>query len=86
MKAGKIDKSKIKIVWRTPTYPDYQWSIRGDVDKRFGTGFADKVRGSLLSMSDPDLLKAFPRSSFIPAKNADYEPIEKVGKSIGLID
>jgi len=86
MKAGKIDKSKIKIVWRTPTYPDYQWTIRGDVDKRFGNGFADKVRGSLLSMNDPALLKAFPRSGFIPATNADYEPIEKVGKSIGLID
>ena len=86
MKAGKIDKSKIKIVWRTPTYPDYQWSIRGDVDKRFGMGFADKVRGSLLSMNDPALLKAFPRSGFIPAKNADYDSIEKVGKSIGLID
>jgi len=86
MKAGKIDKSKINIVWRTPTYPDYQWTIRGDVDKRFGKGFADKVRTSLLSMNDPALLKAFPRSGFIPAKNSDYAPIEKVGKSIGLID
>tara|TARA_B100000809_G_C15003108_1_gene482220 strand:+ start:67 stop:945 length:879 start_codon:yes stop_codon:yes gene_type:complete len=86
MKAGKIDKSKIKIVWRTPSYPDYQWTIRGDVDKRFGKGFTDKVRGSLLSMNVPALLKAFPRSGFIPARNADYAPIENVGKSIGLID
>ena len=86
MKAGKIDKSKIKIVWRTPTYPDYQWTIRGDVDKRFGKGFADKVQSSLLSMNNPAQLKAFPRSGFIPAKNSDYAPIEKVGKSIGLID
>ena len=86
MKAGKIDKSKIKIVWRTPTYPDYQWTIRGDVDKRFGKGFADKVQSSLLSMNNPAQLKAFPRSGFIPAKNSDYAPIEKVGKTIGLID
>ena len=86
MKVGKIDKSKIKIVWRTPSYPDYQWTIRGDVDKRFGKGFTDKVRGSLLSMNVPALLKAFPRSGFIPARNADYAPIENVGKSIGLID
>jgi phosphonate transport system substrate-binding protein len=86
MKVGKIDKSKIRIVWRTPPYPDYQWSIRGDVDERFGRGFTTKVMGSLLSMKDPALLKAFPRSGFIPAKNSDYAPIEKVGKSIGLID
>jgi phosphonate transport system substrate-binding protein len=86
MKAGKIDKSRIRIVWRTPPYPDYQWTIRGDVDDRFGKGFAGKVRGALLAMNDPALLKAFPRSGFIPASNSDYDPIEKVGKSIGLID
>jgi len=86
MKAGKIDKSKIGIIWRTPPYPDYQWTVRGDVDKRFGSGFSEKVRNALLSMNEPDLLKAFPRSSFIPAQNSDYAPIEKVGKSIGLID
>lgn len=86
MSSGKIDKSRVKIIWRTPTYPDYQWSIRGDVDKRFGNGFTGKVKASLLSMKDPALLKSFPRSGFIPAKNADYDPIEQVGKSIGLID
>ena len=84
--AGKIDTSRVNIVWRTPPYPDYQWTIRGDVDAKFGKGFADKVGASLLAMKDPELLKAFPRSGFIPATNADYAPIEQVGKSIGLID
>jgi phosphonate transport system substrate-binding protein len=60
--------------------------VRGDVDQQFGAGFMDKVRESLLSMSDPDLLKAFPRSRFIPAGNSDYKPIKDVAKSIGLID
>jgi phosphonate transport system substrate-binding protein len=86
LKEGKIDVSKVNIVWRTPPYPDYQWSIRGDADKAFGAGFTDKVRKSLLSMNDKDLLAAFPRSAFIPAKNADYKPIKDVAKSIGLID
>ena len=86
VKEGKVDTSKVSIIWRTPTYPDYQWSIRGDVDKKFGKGFSAKVTKSLLSMTDPDLLKSFPRSSFIPATNADYEPIKNTAKSIGLID
>jgi phosphonate transport system substrate-binding protein len=86
MKDGKIDQKKVNIVWRTPPYPDYQWSVRGDVDKTFGAGFMDKVRAALLSMKDPDLLKAFPRSSFIPAENSDYKPIKDVARSIGLID
>lgn len=86
LKAGKIDESRIRIIWRTPPYPDYQWTIRGDVDRQFGNGFTDKVSASLLGIKDPDLLGAFPRSGFIPAKNADYAEIEQVGKSIGVID
>jgi phosphonate transport system substrate-binding protein len=86
LKEGKIDTSKVHIVWKTPPYPDYQWSIRGDADARFGAGFTDKVRAALLAMKDPDLLAAFPRSGFIPATNADYQPIVDVGREIGLLD
>lgn len=86
MKAGKIDPKRIGIIWRTPPYPDYQWTIRGDVDTRFGKGFSDRVGAALLAMDRPDLLEAFPRSRFIPASNEDYKPIEEVGLSIGLID
>ncbi len=86
VKEGKIDTSKVKVIWRTPTYPDYQWTIRGDADAKFGKGFTEKVKAALLSMNDPDLLKSFPRSSFIPATNADYKPILDTAKSIGLID
>ncbi|RMF14145.1 MAG: putative selenate ABC transporter substrate-binding protein [Gammaproteobacteria bacterium] len=84
--AGKIDMSNVQIIWKTPPYPDYQWSIRGDVDQQFGTGFMEKVRQALLNMKDKTLLDAFPRSGFIPASNDDYAPIEKVGKEIGLLD
>jgi phosphonate transport system substrate-binding protein len=86
LKAGRIDKSKISIIWVTPTYPNYNWSVRGDADKRFGAGFTKKVRQALLDMKDPKLLKQFPRSAFIPASNSDYQPILDVGKAIGLID
>jgi phosphonate transport system substrate-binding protein len=86
LKLGKIDTKQVRIIWRTPPYPDYQWSIRGDVDARFGKGFSKKVRNSLLAMKDKELLQAFPRLGFIPAKNADYETIRRTAKSIGLID
>ncbi len=86
LKAGKIDESKVSIIWETPTYPDYQWTIRGDVAKTWGDGFTQKVQKALLDMNDPDLLASFPRKSFVKATNSDYEPILKVGKSIGLLD
>lgn len=84
--AGNIDPNSVSIIWRTPPYPDYQWTIRGDVDARFGTGFADRVREALLTLDDPDLLASFPRTRFIPASNGDYQPILDVGHAIGLID
>ncbi|MEC8103601.1 MAG: putative selenate ABC transporter substrate-binding protein [Pseudomonadota bacterium] len=86
LKEGKIDTDKVKVIWTTPTYPDYQWTIRGDVDARYGEGFKQKVTDALLNMKDEDLLSSFPRASFVPASNDDYAPIEATGKAIGLLD
>ncbi|NQW00493.1 MAG: putative selenate ABC transporter substrate-binding protein [Rhodospirillales bacterium] len=86
LKAGKIDPDKVSIIWKTPPYPDYQWSIRGDVDARWGAGFKARVTEVLLNLKDDDLLASFPRKSFIPASNADYQPIVDVAKAIKLID
>jgi phosphonate transport system substrate-binding protein len=84
--AGNVDINKVSIIWTTPTYPDYQWTIRNDVDQRFGADFKNLVTQTLLGMSDPDLLASFPRQSFIPASNADYAPIVNTARAIGLID
>ncbi|WP_299365093.1 putative selenate ABC transporter substrate-binding protein [uncultured Paracoccus sp.] len=74
------------VIWRTPPYPDYNWTIRGDVDERFGDGFADRVQAALLGMSDPDLLASFPREKFIPATNEDYAPIEATARALDLLE
>lgn len=86
LKAGKIQTDKVKVIWKTPTYPDYQWSVRGDVEKQWGEGFKAKIQQALLQMNDPGLLASFPRQSFVKATNSDFMPIEKVARSIGLID
>jgi len=82
----KVDASKVSAIWRTPGYPDYQWTLRGDVDAKWGEGFSEKVKQALLSMEDPELLKSFPRKSFISATNEDFQPILDTAKEIGLID
>ena len=84
--AGNIDTDAVKVIWKTPAYPNYQWSIREDVDAQFGAGFSDKVKVALLAMDDPKLLKSFARSAFIPAQNSDYAPIKRTAKQVGLID
>ncbi|HYS48204.1 MAG TPA: putative selenate ABC transporter substrate-binding protein [Xanthobacteraceae bacterium] len=85
-KDGKFDPSQVVVVWETPTFPDYQWTIRGDVDRKFGGGFKDKVRATILGIDDAAILGYFARSKFIPAKNADYRPIEDVAKAADLLN
>ncbi|MEP4465620.1 PhnD/SsuA/transferrin family substrate-binding protein, partial [Marinobacter alexandrii] len=85
-KDGNVDTDAVKVIWTTPSYPNYQWSIRGDADERFGEGFTDRVQQALLNMKDEELLNSFPRSGFIPVSNDAYAPIEAVGKQIGIID
>ena len=84
--AGKIDTDKVSVIWKTPTYPDYQWTVRGDVDAVWGDGFKARIKQALLDMNDPALLDAFPRSAFVSASNDDYQPILDTAKEIGLID
>lgn len=86
VKNGTVDTGKVKVIWTSPTYPDYQWTIRGDVDATWGQGFKQKVQKALLEMKDPQLLQAFPRTAFVPAQNSDYAPIEKTAVELGIMD
>jgi len=83
---GKIDTSKVKIIYTTPSYPDYNFSARGDLDEQFGKGFTVKLTNAILNLKDKNILDAFPRSGFIKATNADFQPVLDVAREIGLVD
>ncbi len=83
---GKIDTDKVQVIWETPGYPDYHWTVRGDLNDSFGDGFTQRVTDALLAIDTPVLLNAFPREKFIPASNDDFAPIEETAKAIGLLD
>lgn len=84
--AGRIDLNKVQVIWETPVYPDYQWTLRAQIDTEYGVGFSEKIQLALLNMRDKNLLKLFPRRYFIEANNSDYLPIERVAEDIGLLD
>jgi phosphonate transport system substrate-binding protein len=86
VKTGKVDTKQVLVIWETPTYPDYHWVARGDIDKTFGAGFLGRLQATILDVKDPKMLAIFDRKKFIPAKNDDYKVIEEVGKLTGLIN
>ena len=83
-KAGHVDSSKVVVIWQSPTFPDYQFTLRGDADQRFGAGFKAKLTQAILSLDDPEILGYFARSRFIAASNAEYKPIEEVAAATNL--
>ena len=84
--AGRVDPAQVSVIWETPPFPDYNWTVRGDVDARFGAGFRDKLRAALIACHDPAILSQFARTGFIAAANADYAPIEQVAQQTELLD
>ena len=85
-KAGKVDPKAVTVIWESPTFPDYQWTVRGDVDAIYGDGFTAKLKAALVGITDPAILEPFGRSKFIPVDNAAYAPLIAVGQSTGLLD
>ena len=83
--AGKVDPNKVQVIWRTPGYPDYNWTIRGDVEETYGKGFIKKVQQAILDITEPAILDAFPRSSFIAADNSMYKTILDTAIEVGII-
>jgi phosphonate transport system substrate-binding protein len=88
---GTVDSAKVGVVWRSPPYPDYQWVIRPDADERFGKGFTDRVRRTLLGLkaSDPDdrkILDLFGAKRFIGTREGDHAVTERAGRETGLLE
>ena len=85
-KAGRVDESKVAVIWQSPPFPDYQWTARGDLDKTFGAGFTAKLKAELIAIHDPKILEPFGRSKFVAADNAEYKPVEDVARQSGLLN
>ena len=85
VKEGKTDPNVCRVIWKTPTYTDYNWTAHPDLDKTFGSGFTGRLQKALVSINDPSLLTALPRERLIPAKNDDYQRIQDVATDLGML-
>jgi phosphonate transport system substrate-binding protein len=87
MAEKKVDPDAVKVIWVTPAFPDYNFTVHPSVEADFGAGFTSKLQAALIAMTEkaPDLLKVFPRSALIEAKDDDYKPVEDVCRELGII-
>ncbi|MAW59324.1 MAG: putative selenate ABC transporter substrate-binding protein [Planctomycetes bacterium] len=87
VKEGEIDPEVCRIVWTTPTYPDYNWTAHPAVNEMFGAGTMERLQKALIEMSAPELLDAVNRSEgLIAAQNSDFEPVVELATELGFLD
>ena len=86
-KEGKVNPAVVKVIWVTPPFQDYNFTVHPSVEKDFGAGFTDKLQAALIGMTvqAPELLKVFPREALIAARNEDYKAVEEVCRELGIV-
>ena len=83
---GRIDAARCRVVWKTPTYPDYNWTAHPILEEQFGVGFTDKLQAALVSIDDDALLAALQRKEgIISASNEDFAPLERLALELNLL-
>ena len=82
----KFDKAKVKAIWTTPPFVDYVWAARKDLPAATVQTFADAFL--TLDAAKPDekaVLDLQGAKKFVTAKADDFNIIEQVGRSTGLL-
>jgi phosphonate transport system substrate-binding protein len=85
--AKKVDTAQVFVFWTTPPYVDYNWTVRGDLDR----GLAEKIKQAFLKLdrSNPEhakLLDLHRATRYIAVESEDiFQPIEEAARQGGLI-
>ena len=83
---GKIKPDQAVVFYTTPPYYDYNWTVRGDLDK----ALVKKLTDAFLEL-DPknpqhaEILKLQRATRFIATKPENYKGIEDAARSAGLL-
>src|SRR5262245_11068481 len=78
----KVDTKKVQVIWTTPPYYDYNWTVRGDLDP----ALVKKLTAAFLALdpSNPEhkeILALQRATKFIPTRAENYAGIESAARS-----
>lgn len=82
----KVDPAKVRVFYTTPTYYDYNWTVRADMP----ADLKKKITDAFLAL-DPatpegkEILALQRATKFIPTKAENYLAIEAAAKNAGLL-
>lgn len=84
--AGKVDTAKVRVFATTPTYYDYNWTVRGTLDP----ALTAKIKAAFLALdpANPEhkaILDLQAASRFIETQPENYAGIEEAARAAGLL-
>lgn len=84
--SGKVDSSKVKLLATSPAFYDYNWTVRGNLDKKLQA----RITAAFLKLDpknpqDKAILELQRASHFIPTKADNYKGIEAAAEAAGLL-
>ena len=83
----KVDPAQVFVFWTTPPYVDYNWTVRGNLDK----ALVEKITQTFLKLdrSNPEhakLLDLHRATRYVEVESEDiFQPIEEAARQGGLI-
>ena len=86
VEANNPNAAKVRVLATTPTYYDYNWTVRPGLDAATTKKLTDAFLA--LDAANPqhkEILALQRASKFIPTKASNYDGIEAAGRSAGLI-
>jgi phosphonate transport system substrate-binding protein len=83
---GKVNPAKVAVIWTTPDYVDYVWTARAAVPE----GLRQKFEAAFLALSPEDeaharVLELQGARKFVAAAPTDFDAIEEVARSVGML-
>jgi phosphonate transport system substrate-binding protein len=84
--SGKVDSSKVKLLATSPAFYDYNWTVRGNLDKKLQA----RITAAFLKLDpkNPEqkaILELQRASHFTPTKADNYKGIEAAAEAAGLL-
>ena len=84
--SGKVDTQKVKVFATTPSYYDYNWTVRGSLDP----ALKEKIKKAFLDLdpAKPEqkaILDLQAASRFIETRPENYQGTEEAARAAGLL-
>jgi phosphonate transport system substrate-binding protein len=85
LEGRQLNPEKIRVLWRTPPYPDYVWAIRSGVV----SSMKRKILNAFLELSQDDvrhkkILEKVQTHGFLPASVSDFMELQKIIEEIKI--